>query len=144
MADEYIVKIPTEKCLELMVQEEERIRISKEYQEECTKVKNTVNGWLDVSAAVQKQVAKQFGFVDDINNNIAVNMIRRARYLYPDNNIFKTVPIYVRENKANIGNYKVNDSVKNITLINDNTEQVNFNELLYSDRLNLIISSSIS
>jgi hypothetical protein len=35
--------------------------------------------------------------------------MRRANIIYPDNKIFKEVPLYVRNNKANQGNLNVND-----------------------------------
>lgn len=127
-----------------MVQEEETIRMSKEYQQECTKVKNIINGWLDVSAKVQQQVAAKFGFTDEISNDIAVNMLRRARYLYPNNEIFKTVPVYVRENKANIGKFNIGDQIENIKLFDIQENQINFDNILHANRLNLIISSTLS
>lgn len=142
--DNSCIKIPTEKCLELMVQEEERIRMSKEYQEQCTKVKDIVNGWLDVSANVQKEVAKKFGFIDEVSNNIAINMLRRARYLYPDNEIFKNVPVYVRENKANQGKFNIGDQIENINLFDIQENQINFESILQPNKLNLVLVSSLT
>lgn len=136
------IKFPTEKCLELMVYEEEKIRMSTEYQDECTKVKNIVNGWLDVSADVQKRVANKFGFIDNISCDIAVNMLRRARYIYPNNNIFKTVPVYVRQNKANEGIYKVGDDIDDVLLYSINKDPVNFKNLLQLEKINLVLVSS--
>lgn len=145
MSDSNInIKVPTEKCLEEMVFEEEKIRNSKEYQDECTKVKDIPNGWLDVSANVQKNIVKKFGFDDDISCEIACNMLRRARYIYPNNNIFKTIPVYVRENKASEGNLKENDYYINVNLHNLQGKDINLSSLLIPNKLNIIISSSLT
>lgn len=136
------IKIPTEKCLEQMIIREEEIRMSKEYQDECSKVKDVVNGWLDVTAKMQSELVKEFGFTDEVSSDIAVNMLRRARYLYPDNNIFKTVPVYVRENKANEGKLKENDECPNIQLFTNCKQQIKLHDLLENDTLNVIFASS--
>jgi hypothetical protein len=75
-----------------MCKKEEEIRWSQWYQSECDKVKDEVNGWLRISEQVQYQVAKKFGFETDIEADIAVNQLRRARYIYPDEPEFKTIP----------------------------------------------------
>ena len=142
--NQYTLKIPTEKMLELMVYEEEKIRMSKEYQDECTRVKDIPNGWLDVSIDIQKRVAKKFGFNDDISCDIACNMLRRARYIYPNNDIFKKVPVYVRENKANEGKFKVDDKIIDIKLFDICNQEINISEILKPDILNVIVSSSSS
>ena len=56
------LKIPTKYQLLEMVKKEEEIRWSSLYQSECDRVKYQVNGWLAVSAQVQYQIAKDFGF----------------------------------------------------------------------------------
>jgi len=109
MSDDVNIIYPNEKMLELMIIEEEKRRMSKEYADECTSVKDVPDGWLAVTDNMQKSVVKSFGFVNEMSCDIACNMMRRANIIYPDNKIFKEVPLYVRNNKANQGNLNVND-----------------------------------
>lgn len=136
------IKIPTESTLELMIREEEKIRMSKEYQNECTKVKNIPNGWLEVSKKIQKDVVKKFGYESTIDCDIACNMLRRARYLYPNNQIFKTVPVYVRENKANIGSLNINDKYPDIALFNTMNKEINMSDIIDNNKINIVLGSS--
>ena len=59
--------IPKEKLLQ-MLEEEEKQRFSDEYQQKCNEVKNEVNGWLRITGELQENVAKQFGYQDQISN----------------------------------------------------------------------------
>ena len=136
-----VIKIPTEKQLELFIEEEEKIRMSKEYQEKCTEVKNIPNGWLKVTADVQKNIVMKYGFTEEINCDIALNYLRRARYIYPDNQKFKS-PVYVRENKANMGTFKKGDNFVDIDMYDINKKNIKLSELIKNDTYNLILASS--
>lgn len=140
--EDIIIKIPTEKGLELMIIEEEKIRTSKEYQNLCTKVKNIPNGWLDVTEQIQINLVKKYGFIDSISCDVACNHLRRAQYMYPNNPIFKQVPTYVRENKANIGTLDVGSIVPNITLHSHDLSTIKLHDLILEGKLNIIFASS--
>ena len=75
------IKTPSKELLLEMVKKEEEIRWSPWYQSECDIVKDEVNGWLRISEQVQYQVVKEFGFENPIEADIAVNQLRRARYI---------------------------------------------------------------
>lgn len=135
------VKIPCETDLEKLVLEEEKIRMSKEYQNICTSVKDIPNGWLDETAKMQKELVRKHGFTDDISCDIACNRLRRARYIYPNNPIFKT-PVYVRENKANVGTLKIGDTLPNITIYDIHKKPVKLHDLTKQDKINIFIGSS--
>src|ERR1700744_1826785 len=106
----FTIKIPDEECLERLVEEEEIIRTSKEYQDACTDVKDIPNGWLQVTEQMQKNLVKKYGFDDTISCDVACNYLRRAQYLYPNNPKFK-MPLYVKNNKANNGTLEINNIV---------------------------------
>lgn len=110
------LKLPNEKLLEKMIEEEEDVRTSKDYQDKCTAVKHIPNGWLDVTAQLQIEIVKRNGFDDQMSCDVACNMLRRAHLLYPDNEKFKKLPLYVRNNKAKQGTLKVKDNMPNISL----------------------------
>jgi len=134
-------RIPTEKCLELMIEKEIEYRLSSEYIEKCNAVADVPNGWLDVSDKLQYQIANEFGFIG-INAHIAVNHLRRARILFPNNQIMYQ-PVYVKHNKANKGINNVGDSVPNIEIYKSREETVFLHELLnVNNQKTILIGSS--
>ena len=106
-----IIKTPNERMLEKLIIEEADARCSQLYRDQCTAVKDIPNGWLSVTDQFQQKIAKNNGFDDEMSCHITCNMMRRAHLLYPDNIIFKTVPIQVKNNKANQGILKIGDIV---------------------------------
>ena len=135
-------KIPTEKLLEQMIIEEEKIRQSKEYQDACTSVADEVNGWLRITGEMQRDLVKRFGFEDEISQEIALNHLRTARYLYPKNEIFRTVPVYVRNNRANVGKYKVGDLLPNIDIHNIDGEPMKLYQSFDNKKPTVILCGS--
>jgi hypothetical protein len=140
----YIIKTPSKDQLIKMLKMEETIRFSPEYITKCDEVADEVNGWLRISAEVQKQVAENFGFKSQIENDIAVNHMRRAQHLYPDEPLFKTISVYVRQNLATKGKYQISDIVPNIQLHqnNNSNDSVNLYEILDPYKKNVLIASS--
>lgn len=132
---------PKEKLLE-MLQMEEFIRMSPEYSEECTKVKDEVNGWLRISEEVQQKVAHLYGYQDPLSNLLAVNYIRRAPYLFPEEPEFSQTQVYVRNNFANLGNLEIGAEFPNVSLINLSGEKIKNHDILNPDKYNVIIASS--
>ena len=51
-----------------MLQKEEEIRMSKEYSDKCTLVKDEVNGWLRITGELQQKIAYDFGYKDELKN----------------------------------------------------------------------------
>jgi hypothetical protein len=136
------IHIPTKDDLLRMITKEEEIRWSKWYQDQCDNVKDEVNGWLRISEQVQYQVVKDFGFTSDIEADIAVNYLRRARYIYPEEDKFKTIPVYVRNNKAKQCNFAAGDSVPNVNICFKSGEPINLYNIMDKSKLNIIIGSS--
>jgi len=132
----------TKEELILMLNKEEEIRNSQWYVDKCTEVSDEVNGWLRISGEVQYEVVKSFGFTSEMNADIAVNDMRRAQYLYPDEPKFKTISVYVRNNLANRGNMKPNDCVPNFILHDLKLQQIQLNHILQKNKINVLITSS--
>ena len=131
----------SEELLEKMVLLEDTKRRSIEYQEECTRVKDICNGWLDVTAKLQEDVVKSFGFTSPLHCQIAVNMLRRARIIYPENPVFKT-PVYVANNKANKGIYVDGDEVPDVTIFKRDFSQIPLKDLVSKSQKTIILSGS--
>ena len=141
MSSPFILRRATEKILEKMAIMEESIRMSQEYQDNCTQVMNVPDGWLIVTADMQKKVASHFGFTDTINNEIACNDLRRAHITYPNNEIFKQ-SVYVKNNKANIGTLQENNITPNVCLHTIDNNSINLNELLNENKINIFFGAS--
>jgi len=140
---ERTLRIPTKNQLLEMVKKEEEIRWSPWYQSECDRVKDQVNGWLEVSAQVQYQIAKDFGFDTEVESDIAVNHLRRARYLYPDEPLFESIPVYVRNNLAKQIKYQNGNTIPNVPINSlDGKETFNLVDILDKSKPNVIFGSS--
>ena len=131
-----------EELLERMIQQEELIRMYKAYQDLCTAVKSIPNGWLAVTDQMQTQIARDFGFGGD-QTELAVNTLRRAQYLYPNNPIFK-LPVYIRNNKAREGTLRVSDTVPTVDLIDLDHKIVGIGSLLKENSYNIFFLSSVT
>ena len=137
------LRIPTKYQLLEMIKKEEEIRWSSWYQSECDRVKDQVNGWLKISAQVQYQIAKDFGFDTEVESDIAVNHLRRARYIYPDEPLFESIPVYVRNNLAKQIKYKTNQLIPNVPINSlDGQNQFNLFDILDKSKTNVIFGSS--
>ena len=148
ISSEYIIRKPSKDILIQMLQREEEIRFSSEYIDKCTEVASEPNGWLRISSEVQKQVATEFGYISEIENDIAINQMRRAQYIYPDEPLFKTISVYVRNNLATKGKFSTNDVVPDIILhqLNENdmysTDHISLYQTFDKNRQNVLIASS--
>ncbi|CAB4387277.1 unnamed protein product [Rhizophagus irregularis] len=92
----------TKEELLVLLREEERRRFSPEIQKKYFDVgTNPRSGkdWMDVTDEMQHELVREFG-----NSDEAVQLLRRAPQLYPNDPEFHTTQVYVRNNIANIGN----------------------------------------
>ncbi len=132
---------PTKYQLIQMLELEEQKRMSLDYIKLCDEVADEPNGWLRVSEEIQYLIAKQFGF-NDFSSHIAVNHMRRARYLYPEEPAFQSISVYVRNNLASECVYKLGDSVPNIQFYKLDLSPINLFDTFDKTKLNVLVSSS--
>ena len=141
------LRFPTKEILIQMVLREEEIRWSSQYLEQCDKVKDEVNGWIRISENYQHQIVREFGFDIGAEADIAVNHLRRARYLYPEEPKFQTIPVYVRNNRASQCKYIPGSLVPNVKLSNVVLNQTDYHmidlyTILSRTKTNIVIGSS--
>ena len=118
-----------ERELEYLAQEEDKIRTSQWYADECTKVKDITNGWMDVTNGVQNKVIVDFlkksnKIVDENMINFVKYYLRKAPSMYPNNTIFQNL-VHVKYNRARLGNLNINDIAPNC-IMNKLTNGTNF------------------
>ncbi len=98
----------TEQDLEKLATEEDNMRKSQWYIDQCTQIKNIPNGWIQLTEQIQFDIVSKYydlAFVDFI-----VYYLRGAHHIFPENEIFKN-RIQVKYNRANIGKLKNGDKV---------------------------------
>jgi hypothetical protein len=136
------IHYPKREKLIQMLKDEEEIRMGEEYIRMCDAAKDEVNGWLRISEEVQYAVAKKHGYVKGVELDFAVNRMRTAQYIYPNEPLFKTIPVYVRNNVAREGDYKKGDIVPHIMIHDENKTQITLHSLFSKDKVNLLMASS--
>ncbi|CAG8441450.1 4279_t:CDS:2 [Acaulospora morrowiae] len=105
----------TKEKLLTLLREEERRRLSPEMQRKYYEVGNDPTcgmDWMDVTDQMQHELVREFGYSDE-----AVQLLRRAPQLYPNDPEFHTTQVYVRNNIANIGNLTEGMSAPDCSLI---------------------------
>jgi len=132
----------SKKMLLEMLELEEQVRMSSSYINECTRIEKEVNGWLRLSGEIQEKIATKFGFNNQLTNHIAVNSMRRAHIIYPEDNRFRDISVYVRNNLANTGHFKIGDNIKDVQLVTLDKKLITLDNLLNNNKYNIIIGSS--
>ncbi len=135
------LKIDRSKILAILKREEE-IRFSQEYISKCSEVSHIPNGWLEVTNNMQKELVKEFGYIDELSNTLAVNVIRKALNIYPDDEEIKNSVVHFRENIASKGKYKIGNTLKNISLHNLDSSKVDLFQLLDLNKPNIMLVGS--
>lgn len=135
----------TEEVVEKMAVMEDKLRNSDEYRQKCTDVQHIPNGWLDITAEMQKNVVRMFGFETDFEINIALNYLRRAHEIFPNNDICKN-RVYVKNNKARQGEIVIGDSYIDVDLYNpmksNQNRNIKLSNIIDTPKPVLIIASS--
>ena len=125
-----------------MLQLEEKVRMSELYINECSRIKDEINGWLRLSGEIQSKVADKFGYNNPMTNYIAVNSMRRGHIIYADDPRFSEVSVYVRNNIATKGTFKINDKIKDVPIVNLDKTLITLDSLLDNSKYNILIASS--
>lgn len=124
------IYIPVE-ILEKMSLEEDEMRRSEWYINECNARKYIPNGWVDLTAEVQQKIVSKYFPDNFFIQEIALRQLRIAHHIYPDNFIFKN-RLQVKYNRARKGELKVGDKVPE------------FMQIYLKDGINMFVGSSMT
>ena len=129
-----------------MLQKEEEIRMSNWYIKKCDESykNNEFNGWLRIAEEIQIMVANDFGYTDSFTNMLAVNYMRRAPNIYPDDKRFKLTQVYVRNNLAEQLNIDIGNILPSCNIIGMDKKLYTLSDIYHPTKYNLIIGSSAS
>ena len=136
-------KIPTKEQLISISMKENDIRTSQKYIDMCSDVADEPNGWLRITSIVQEKLVEEEGFTSELEKSIALNRLRRANILYPDEVVFKNM-IQVKNNLANKGKYIYGEVLPNLEIHMIDMTKINLYSILNKSKLNLLIASSHS
>ncbi len=125
-----------------MLKREEEIRFSDDYLTKCTEVANIPNAWLHVTSNMQEELVKEFGYTDSLSNALAVDVIRKAYDIYPEDEEIRNSVVKFRENFANPGIFKEGDDIIDIQLHSLNGNKMNLFNILDSNKPNVILVGS--
>ena len=135
------LNLPSHDDIIEIVKQEGKMRHSEEYIQECNRVADEPNGWLRITGEMQEKLVRDYGF-KDVAVPIALNMLRRAQYAYPNNEHVKDL-VYVKNNKANMGRFKEGDHIENVQLWDiDGKEMCDFGNLLKEGMVNIVFAAS--
>ena len=142
-----------------MLKRENELRLSKavlqEYEDEAVKyfdnddpnrysLKKPFLG--EVVNNLQKKVVNEFGFGPTNKNEeeYALEYLRSARALYPDDDEIKNSANYLKYNLVKKFPFNIDDYYKDINLLDLNNNLIKLSEIIKKDVLNVIISGSIT
>mmetsp|Transcript_50184 Transcript_50184/g.61566 ORF Transcript_50184/g.61566 Transcript_50184/m.61566 type:complete len:239 (-) Transcript_50184:472-1188(-) len=145
-------KIIDRDLLVKMLKYENKVRLMKDnlialenealntYENEDTNV-DTV--WVsDVIERIQRDVVEEFGYVSDIEIEYALNVLRSASYMYPNDKDIMDAVYYLKYNKAKPIMFKVGDTYRDVKLLSKDNGSVMLSKLLDNERPNIVLAGS--
>jgi len=150
----------TRDTLVKMLKRENEMRLSKEmlealemethaYEEQekrCQK-KNTSDNQAHIPwsiAQCQEKLVKEFGYKTSAEISYALQTLRSARALYPNDTEIQNAAFYLKYNRAHRGELKVGDAYKDVPLMTCGQEEKNLSEIINSEKATVIISGSVT
>lgn len=136
------IRIPDRDTTLKMLLEEEQIRMSSKYIDDCDKLANKPNGWLELSEQIQYSIVQKYGFNSTIEQELAIIKMRSASTTYKNDPEFTNISVYVRNNLARNGEYKIGDVVPNILIYQQNLIAIQLFDIFDHNKRNLLITGS--
>jgi hypothetical protein len=96
---------------------------------------------LKVTDDIQRQVAREFGFEDEV---VGVEVIRTAISTYPNDPEIRSIPHYVKYNRARQGDLKVGDITPDVPLHHMDGRPCRLSEMLSDTLPTVVIGGSYS
>jgi len=149
----------TREILLKMLKRENEVRFSKEmlesfekesldYEENsCANDANssTMNAFVPRTIEqFQRKVVQEFGYKSDTECSYAIQMLRSARSLYPNDLEIKNTASYLKYNRCQRGEIGVGDMYKDVPLANCNQQEIKLSAILNREKPTLVISGSIT
>ena len=135
-------KLLNKETLKKILKEENDWKLLPETQEYMKKIEHTsYTDWIDYVNKYQHDHVKEHGFEGDMAKAV-VNTMRRAHLIFPDDNYFKEVSMYVKYNRAGHCKLKVGDKIPEMELYTHGCKPISMSKLITSSLPVLIIAGS--
>jgi len=92
----------------------------------------------------QQKLVKEFGYLTNEHMNYALQMLRSARTLFPDDIEIKNATYYLKFNRAHRGELKVGDIYKDLSLMTCGKEEKKLSEIINEKKATVIIGGSVT
>jgi len=139
-----------------MLQRENEMRLSKELlealeSESCKYENATCNNYNERQVYLpqcivnyQENLVKEFGYKSDIEMNYALDLLRSARALFPNDIEIKNAAFYLKYNRSSRGELRVDDRMKDVPLMTCGEEEKWLSEIINKEKATIIISGSVT
>lgn len=104
-----------------LLMKEERMRLSQEVQNLLGSIENRTDiDWMDIIADLQTNLVRETIGPDAAPEEIqhGLRILRSAQQLYENDDEFRSISLYVRHNRARIGDLRIGDRAIDINLLN--------------------------
>jgi len=126
--------------LKSMLIRENELRVSDEYQKRFAEAeKSSFESWLDVADELQRQVIREFHLDEEMDD--ALLCFRCATQIYPE---LKSIPLYVKYNRARDGDLNLGDTAPNVPVIELNGQEGQLFDGLTPSSSTVVIGGSYS
>lgn len=113
----------TKNDIKNMLRKENELRLSAEYQQKFREAEESgTYDWMNIVEKLQYNLVKEYGFID-WQTDVVLNILRRAQYLFPNDQDFKTIPLYVKYNRAGDSKLNEGDTVPDIKIYDSDLVQ---------------------
>jgi hypothetical protein len=147
-------EIDRERLISMLIRENE-LRLSQKYLEQLEREAvygyenfqtNTYHApWTSVAIdTIQKQVVNEFGYINEQNSLYALNVLRSALQLFPNDSTILQSANYLKFNRCSEGDLNVGDNYIDVGLLKLNGEQIQFSNIMDANKPNIILCASVS
>jgi len=105
--------VPARDTMVAMLKREKELRLADDFQT----ARDKTDWSRDLVYAVQKQVAREFGYSGEAEVEKCVKLLRSAVALFPNDKEIREIPFWVKYNRATPGTLEVGDKAPDAALV---------------------------
>jgi len=92
----------------------------------------------------QKKLVQEFGYKTNEEIDYALEMLRSARALFPNDSEIAISTFYLKYNRSCRGGMNVGDILKDVPLMTCGQEEIKLSEIMNKEKATVIISGSVT
>jgi len=129
-----------------MLRKENQIRLSADFQALLASIEDRKDiDWLDMVEEMQRNLVQEFGFSGSEENiNTGLSFLRSAVSLFPEDEEVRTIPLYVKYNRARNCDVKVGSLAPNVPLCTMSEVPLSLHALVQPGRPLVVVGGSFT